>query len=136
MPGLTSATFTMVVRVTNGTANGTVITETVSVGSSAFDPNSSNNTATATTIVGTTGPNLSVTNVDSPNPVQAGGTITYTQTVTNTGASAATTATFTEATPTGTTFVSITPPAGWTCTAFPTVCTNPSVAAGASGTFT
>ncbi len=72
MPALTSGTFTLVVKVNSGTANGTVITGTVSVGSSAIDPISSNNTATVSTIVGTTGPNLSVTNVASPNPVQAG----------------------------------------------------------------
>jgi len=136
MAGLTAATFTLVVKVNSGTANGTVINDSVSVASSAFDPNSANNTATASTIVGTTGPNLSVTNAASPNPVQAGNNITYTQVVTNTGSSAVTTATFTESTPANTTFVSITPPAGWTCTGFPPTCTNPSVAAGASGTFT
>ncbi|HTZ82872.1 MAG TPA: C25 family cysteine peptidase [Candidatus Acidoferrales bacterium] len=137
MLGLSSGTFTMIVKVNSGVANGTVITDTVSVASSASDPNSSNNTATATTIVGTSGPNLSVTNVAAPNPVQAGNNITYTQVVTNTGSSAVTTATFTEATPANTTFVSITPPAGWTCTGFPgSPCTDPSVAAGSSGTFT
>ena len=137
MAALTSGTFTVVVKVNSGTANGTVITDSVSVGSSAIDPVSSNNTATATTVVGTTGPNLSVTNVASPNPVLAGSNITYTQVVTNTGSSAATNGTFTESTPANTTFVSITPPAGWTCTLFPvSPCTNPSVAAGSSGTFT
>jgi uncharacterized repeat protein (TIGR01451 family) len=59
MPGSTSGTFTFVVKVTAGTANGTVIAGTVSVGSSAIDPNSLNNTAKVSTIVGTTGPNLS-----------------------------------------------------------------------------
>ncbi|MFZ0734923.1 MAG: C25 family cysteine peptidase [Candidatus Sulfotelmatobacter sp.] len=137
MLALSSGTFTMIVKVNGGVTNGTVITDTVSVASSASDTNSSNNTATATTIVGTTGPNLSVTNVASPNPVQAGNNITYTQVVTNTGSTAVTTATFTEATPANTTFVSITPPAGWTCTGFPgSPCTNPSVGAGSSGTFT
>ena len=92
MPASTSGTFTLVVKVNTGTANGTVITGTVSVASSAIDPISTNNTATVTTIVGTTGPNLSVTNVASPNPVQAGNNITYTQVVTNTGTSAATAA--------------------------------------------
>jgi uncharacterized repeat protein (TIGR01451 family) len=137
LPASTSGTFTLVVKVNNGTANGTVITGTVSVASSAIDPVSSNNTATVTTIVGTTGPNLSVTNVASPNPVQAGNNITYTQVVRNTGSSAATSGTFTEATPANTTFVSITPPAGWSCAGFPpTPCSNPSVGAGVSGTFT
>jgi len=136
MPGSTLAAFTLIVKVNSGTANGTVITEAVSANSSATDPNVANNTATATTIVGTTAPDLTVTNVASPNPVQAGNPITYTQVVTNTGTTAATTATFTENTPANTTFVSITPPAGWTCGAFPPTCTNPSVAGGTSGTFT
>ncbi len=136
MPGSTSATFTFAVKVTAGTANGTVITGRASAASSALDPNSLNNTATTTTIVGTTGPNLSVTNVPSPDPVQAGNNITYTQVVTNTGTTAATAGTFTEATPANTTFVSITPPAGWTCPGGVPPCTDPSVGAGASGTFT
>ncbi|HKT87000.1 MAG TPA: hypothetical protein VJQ59_01095, partial [Candidatus Sulfotelmatobacter sp.] len=137
MLALSSGAFTMIVKVNSGVANGTAITDTVSVASAASDPNSSNNTATATTIVGTSGPNLSVTNFASPNPVQAGNDITYTQVVTNTGSSAVTTATFTEATPANTIFVSITPPAGWNCAGFPgSPCTNPSVAAGSSGTFT
>jgi len=136
MAGSTASTFSLVVKVTAGTANGTVIAQTVSASSSANDPNSANNTASATTVVGTTAPNLTVTNVASPNPVQAGNNITYTQVVTNTGSTAATGATFTESTPGSTTFVSITPPAGWSCTAFPPQCTDASVAGGATGTFT
>ena len=121
LPGLTSGTFILVVKVISGTANGTVITDTTTVSSSVIDPNSANNTATVTTVVGTTGPNLSVTNVASPNPVQAGNNITYTQVVTNTGSSAATNGSFSETTPANTTFVSIAPPAGWTCAGFPAV---------------
>ncbi len=138
LPALASASFTLVVGVKGTVAGGTVITDTVSGASSASDPNSANNTATVNTTVGSTGPNLTVTDVAAPNPVQAGNNITYTQVVTNTGSSAATGATFTENTPANTTFVSITPPAGWTCTGFPTppTCTNPSVAANSSGTFT
>ncbi len=138
MPGLTAATFTMVVKVNSGTANGTVITGTVAASSSVTDPNTSNNTASASTVVGTTaGGELTVTNSASPNPVQAGNNITYTQVVTNTGTGAATGATFTEATPTNTTLVSITPPAGWSCAGFPgTPCSNPIVGAGSSGIFT
>jgi uncharacterized repeat protein (TIGR01451 family) len=137
MTGSTAATFTLITKVTAGTANGTLITDTATVSSSVSDPNSSNNTASATTVVGTTaGGELSVTNAASPNPVLAAGTITYTQIVTNTGSVAATGATFTESTPANTTLVSITPPAGWSCAAFPPLCTNPSVAAGSSGTFT
>jgi uncharacterized repeat protein (TIGR01451 family) len=139
LAGGTAGTFTLVVKVNSGTANGTVITGTVTVGSSASDPNSANNTASASTIVGATAQaDLSVTNAASPKPVVAGNNITYTQVVTNTGSVAATgPATFAEATPANTTFVSLTPPAGWTCLAPPPVsCTNPSVAVGSSGTFT
>ncbi|HYM76013.1 MAG TPA: C25 family cysteine peptidase [Candidatus Dormibacteraeota bacterium] len=137
LAGLTSGTFTFVVKVNAGVTNGTVITGTATVSSSVLDPNLANNTATVTTMVGTAGPNLSVTNVASPNPVQAGNNITYTQVVTNTGSSAIANGTFTEATPANTTFVSITPPAGWSCALFPaSPCTNASVAAGSSGTFT
>ncbi len=137
MPGGTSGTFTMVVKVNTGVANGTIVSDAVSVASSATDPISSNNSATATTVVGGTGPNLSVTDVASPNPVQAGTNITYTQVVTNTGSTAITNGTLSEATPANTTFVSITPPAGWTCIGFPaSPCTAPTVAAGAIGTFT
>ena len=126
----------MIVRVNTGVANGTVITDSVSVASSATDPDSTNNRATASTIVGGTGPNLSVTNSASPNPVQAGNNITYTQVVTNTGTTAITNGTLTESTPANTTFVSITPPAGWTCAGFPaSPCTDASVAAGVSGSF-
>ncbi len=138
LAALATGTFTLVVKVNSGTANGTVIADSVTASSSAADPNSANNTATVATVVGTTaGGELTVTDVAAPNPVQAGNQITYTQVVTNTGSAAATTATFTEVTPGLTTLVSITPPAGWTCTGFPaTPCSNPSVAAGASGTFT
>jgi uncharacterized repeat protein (TIGR01451 family) len=137
MAGSTAATFTMVVKVTSTTASGTVITDTATVNSSVSDPNSANNTASASTVVGTTAlGELTVTDAASPNPVVVGNNLTLTQVVTNTGSAAATTATFTENTPANTTFVSITPPAGWTCAGFPTLCTNPSVAAGSAGTFT
>jgi len=139
MAGSTAATFSMIVKVIAGTANGTVVTDTATVNSSVSDPNSANNSASASTIVGTTAQaELSVTNVAAPNPVIAGNNITYTQVVTNTGSVAATTATFSEATPTNTTLVSITAPAGWTCSVppAPVSCTNPSVAAGSKGTFT
>jgi uncharacterized repeat protein (TIGR01451 family) len=138
MAGGTAATFSLIVKVNPGTASGTVITDTATASSSVSDPNSSNNTASASTVVGTTAQaELTVTNVASPNPVVAGNNITYTQVVTNTGSVAATgPATFSEATPTNTTFVSISAPAGWTCSSPPVSCTNPSVAAGSSGTFT
>ena len=141
MPGSTAATFSLVVKVNTGTANGTVITDTANVSSSVSDPNSANNTASASTVVGAAaGADLIVTNAASPNGVAPGGNITYTQVVTNVGSLTATAATFTESTlpAADVTYVSISTAAapGWTCTAPPVSCTNPSVAAGATGTIT
>ena len=60
---------------------------------------------------------LTVSNSDSPDPVFAGNNLTYTQTVTNNSTVVpAQNATTTQTTPAGTTFVSMTPPPGWTCT--------------------
>jgi uncharacterized repeat protein (TIGR01451 family) len=62
-----------------------------------------------------------IQNDDTPDPVNAGENITYTQEVQNIGPVAATNPTFTQTTPAGTTFVSITPPSGWTCGTTPSV---------------
>jgi len=53
---------------------------------------------------------------DTPNPVFAGANLTYTFTITNFGPDSASAATWTDTLPTGTTFVSVTPVAGWSCT--------------------
>jgi uncharacterized repeat protein (TIGR01451 family) len=80
---------------------------------------------------------LAVTNTGTPNPVAAGGVITYTQVVTNTGPSNCGTATFTEPFPTNTTFTSLTSAAGWSCTTTGTIsCSNPTVAPNSTSTFT
>ncbi len=63
------------------------------------------------------GPDLAVIlNADTPDPVIAGENITYNQQVRNISPTAATAPSFTQTTPAGTTFVSMTPPAGWSCT--------------------
>lgn len=85
-----------------------------------------NSNAAALTVSCT--PDLVVTNEDDPDPVNAGETITYTQTVSNVGPIAATSPVFTQTTPPGTTFVSMTPPSGWTCGTLP--------APGGTGTIT
>lgn len=59
---------------------------------------------------------LSVTKVDSPDPVVAGSNLTYTIAVTNLTAAAATTVALSDTLPANTTFVSLTAPAGWGCT--------------------
>jgi len=60
------------------------------------------------------------TNSDSPDPVSAGNNITYTQTVSNlSGVNTNGTVTFSQNVPSNTTFVSMVPPSGWTCTTPP-----------------
>lgn len=60
---------------------------------------------------------ISVATSDAPDPVIAGNQLTFTQSVTNNSTIVpAQTVVLTQTTPPGTTFVSITPPAGWTCT--------------------
>ncbi len=117
-----SATFTVVLTVNSGTASGAVITDTANVSSTTTDPNPNNNSATATDVVATAGQaDLSVTSAASPNPVTNGNNITYTQTVTNNGPAASGTATFTDAIPAGTSFVSFGVPSGWNCGTLPAV---------------
>ncbi len=134
-----SAVFTIVVR-TPTTATGT-ITNTATITSNTSDPNAANNSATATTAVTATA-NLSITKTDAPDPVLAGGNITYTLTAGNAGPSAATSTAVTDTLPAGTTFVSLASPAGWACTT-PAVgaggvvsCTNPSFASAGNAVFT
>jgi len=135
-----NAAFTVVVATDAATPNGTTISNTATVNSATNDPAAGNNSATATTTVSASA-DLSVTVSDAPDPVTAGGNITYTITVTNAGPTLAINATLTDSVPSGTTFVSLVSPAGWSCTA-PAVggtgainCSNPSVAIG-SATFT
>jgi uncharacterized repeat protein (TIGR01451 family) len=143
LAGLSSSTFTLVVKVNSGVANGTVITNTAAVSSSVIDPITTNNSATVATSVGTTAQGqMTVTNTASPNPVVAGSNITYTQTVTNTGSGTANNPAMTETTPANTTFQSISAPPGTTCTTPPVggtgaiSCTAAAAPAGSSGTVT
>jgi uncharacterized repeat protein (TIGR01451 family) len=131
--GVTSAVFTLVVHVDSGfLAN---LSNTATVTSATTDPNNANNTATETTTVNTVA-DVQVTKTDSPDPITPGANITYAITVTNAGPSNAAAVALTDNVPTGTTFVSLTEPAGWTCIE-PVVggtgainCTNPSMAPG------
>src|SRR5258708_21293420 len=75
---------------------------------------------------------LSVTKVDTPDPVNTGSSLSYTITVTNNGPDAAANASWSDALPAGTTFVSMpdlnrlsctTPPALDNC---PVACSKPS----------
>jgi uncharacterized repeat protein (TIGR01451 family) len=85
---------------------------------------------------------LSVTKMDSPDPVVAGSNLTYTIAATNLTAAAATTVALSDTLPASTTFFSLTSPAGWTCTtpAFggtgTVSCTIATLPANGSGSFT
>jgi hypothetical protein len=89
-------------------------------------------------VAGFAAADLSVTKTDTPDPVNAGTNLTYTITVANAGPDAASAAAWSDTLPAGTTFVSLSPVAGWTCTT-PAVggtgtvdCNNPSFAVGSA----
>ena len=123
-----SSTFPVVFTVPAATLAGTVISATDNIASPTPDSNPTNNTATATTVVATSGQvDLAVASSATPSPVAQGNNITYVQSVTNNGPTAETNATFTDAIPANTTLVSFTAPPNWTCN---------TIAVGATGTFT
>ena len=133
--GVGSAVFTLTVAVAPSVAAGSILSNTATVTSASADGTAGNNSATALTTVSASA-DLSVTKVDFPDPVIAGGTITYTITVTNAGPSDAQTVTLADTLPAGTTFAALVSPAGWSCTT-PAVgsggavnCSNPLVAVG------
>lgn len=88
------------------------------------------------------GSSLVITKSGTPPTVQAGGNVAWTFTITNNGPDPATSVTLTDALATGTSFVSLTTPQGFTSTTPPVggtgtvTATTPSLAAGASATFT
>ena len=112
-----TSSITLVLSVAAATPNGTVITNTAAV-SSPDDLVTGNNSGTTTTTV-SAGANLLVLKSDSPDPVPAGGNITYTIIVRNDGPFAATNVSLSDVIPANTTFVSVTPVAGWTCSVIP-----------------
>lgn len=137
-----SAVFTLVVKVNSNTPAATQITNAAVASSSTADNNTENNQGSATTVVATSA-DISVTKVDSPDPVTAGLNVTYTITATNNGPSDAVILNFSDTLPAGTTLVSFTVPGGWTRTdVVPSggtgtvTATAPTLASGASAQFT
>jgi uncharacterized repeat protein (TIGR01451 family) len=115
----TGVTFTIVVTVAVGTSNGTQIVDTASITSGTTDPNLANNTSVAVVTVGAAGTaDLTINNSASPSTVTAGSNVTLTGTIKNQGPSAAAGPVFTENIPANTTFVSVSGPAGWSCSSF------------------
>ena len=122
-----AATFTVVVNVDSSVANGTTLTNTATSSSSTEDPNAANDSDTETTLVNVFA-DLSVIKAASPDPVLAGGDLTYTLEVANSGPEQAESVLLSDAVPAGTTFVSASQTSG---PAF----TLTSPAAGGTGTF-
>jgi uncharacterized repeat protein (TIGR01451 family) len=138
----TSATFTLTVNIPAGTAAGTFFTNVATVSSQTFDVNPENNSSVATTVVsGGTSADMAVTKT-GPATIQPGQNIVYSIPAINNGPDTATAAQLSDTLPFNQTFVSLSSPAGWTCTT-PAVgsggtvnCTIPTLASGAGGTFT
>lgn len=113
VPG--SAIFVITVNVGAGLANGTVLTNTASVTSTTTDPHPGSESASADTTISAPVSTFSFTKTDAPDPVLAGANLTYTLTATNSNGADLESATLTDTLPTGTTFVSLSSPGGWTC---------------------
>lgn len=134
--------FTLVVHVSSKTEPGTFFTNTATVSSTDFDPDSENNSGTATSMVPVVSADLGVTKVANSDFVKAGENITYTITVQNAAPYTVDNATLTDTLPGTLTFVSLAKPDSWSCTT-PAVgsggtvtCTNPSLAANSESVFT
>ncbi len=111
-----TANFTLVVNLLPATPPATTITNTATATAATSDPSPGNESSTATTTVGTGSASLSLVKTDLQDPVQPGSNLTYQIVATNGGPSAASNATVTDALPAATTFVSLSAPAGWSCT--------------------
>jgi uncharacterized repeat protein (TIGR01451 family) len=109
--------FTLVVQVDPSVMPGTFITNTATVSTDTFDVNEENNSSsTATLVAGGVSADIGVTKVVSAETVLAGSDVTYTITVTNSGADAADNVTLEDTLPGDMEFVSLSAPDGWTCT--------------------
>jgi uncharacterized repeat protein (TIGR01451 family) len=133
-----TATFTLVVSVPVSTANGTVLTNQVTVTSDSFDTNNANNAASVNTTVNGVA-DLSVVK-NGPASAIAGTNISYTITVANGGPSAASTVQLTDTIPAGSAFVSMIQNSGpvFACgfAAGTETCSIATLANGASASFT
>ena len=137
-----SSVLTLVVNVDSTIADGTTLSNTATVGMSTIDSNTNNNSATETTTVAAVADMAITSATDSPDPVNAGTNVTYNVATANNGPATSTNNTFTFTLDANTTFVSVTAPAGWSCTT-PAVgvtgtitCTIASLAPAATSNFT
>jgi large repetitive protein len=130
-----TTTLVLTVHVDSSTPDHSFITNKATALSATTDPDTTNNTATATTTVETSA-DLVVTKTDTPDPVTAGTNLTYTITVSNTGTIDAQTVTLTDVVPPGTTFVAAATSQG-VCSGNPNItCSIGTLPAGATATIT
>jgi uncharacterized repeat protein (TIGR01451 family) len=131
-------TLTIVVSAPSNLANGANFSDTASVSSATFDPNTANNTATVTGSIVNTPPSADLAVTDTgPTTSTEGANLTYTVTVTNNGPSAATSVVLTDTLGSNLKFVSATAGQGsFTQSGGVVSFSVGSVASGASVTFT
>ena len=100
-----SAAFSLVIKVGANVASGTVLSNTATATSATADSSPGNNSATSTTTVATSA-DLSLMKTDTPDPVTAGGNLTYSLKVENAGPSEAANVVVTDTLPSGLVLVS------------------------------
>lgn len=141
VPAGSSVNFTLTLHIPAGAAGGTVFTNTATV-SALNDETDENNSSTAATVVtGGTSADVAVAKT-GPATAQPGQNITYSIQAVNAGPDAAASVQLADTLPGPFTFVSLSAPAGWTCST-PAVgaggavsCSIASLANGGGGTFT
>jgi len=114
-PPSTERTLVIVVRVCSEVACGTKISNTATTSSSTTEPNTGNNSATATTTVDAVSDLAITSTAPMPNPVAPGGSFLFTLTVNNLGPSGSVNTQVVNTLPAGFTLVSATPSVG-SCT--------------------
>src|SRR3990172_7700774 len=115
MPNGDLATITVVVQVSLSAPDGLTLANTASIASDTLDPNVSNNTATTTTTLIALKADLAISKAGSPDPVQAGMTLTYTISVQNNGPNGARNVVVSDTLPSYTSNPRLGLPLGWGC---------------------
>ena len=133
IPAGGSVTWTVVVSAVSSAKTGDLV-NTATISSDVADPDPTNNTATDTDTQSSRA-DLRITKGAAPNPVLAGGILTYTLVATNLGPSAATGVTVSDSLPATVTFVDASSTVGSCSYVAPTVtCAVGSLASGAGAT--